>query len=131
MPLIPQDGTPIPDDDVRVLMCERDGLVDVYMQFRPEVPLDLLTEMQVGRRTTFPAHTPIHDGKSARLLGADLTLRVQELSIRGAMGPDEGATMRLKGTPCGPEFDPPPLTPEQESAEERLEAYKEICGGAG
>ena len=99
MSLIPQDGTPIPDDEVRILMCERDGLVDVLFLLQADTPVALLASLEVGRRVTFGADWPIHDGKSARRLGVDLTLALHSATITGS---PEGMTVRVKGLPCDP-----------------------------
>ena len=93
--VIPQGGRSILNDDVRVLVTERDGAVDLIFILRPEVPEGLL-DLVAGRRFTIGADWPIHDGIFARTLGSDLTLILRSVTITGS--PD-GVTVRLIGVP--------------------------------
>ena len=65
--VIPQGGRSILNDDVRVLVTERDGAVDLIFILRPEVPEGLL-DLVAGRRFTIGADWPIHDGSESKLL---------------------------------------------------------------
>lgn len=95
--MIPQGGHSILNDEVRVLVLERDGAVDLLFILRPEVPEGLL-DIVPGRRFTLGADWPIHDGTFARTLGSDLTLLLRSVTITGS---PEG--VRLIGVPVSAE----------------------------